>query len=165
MYFQSEDNHETIRAKTGNVLRNYRFKHELTMTFLFNIYAKQRRLKRWGENDGASSHTWQLQEKMYEKPIRFWRLDLLIHCVICILFNPLLMSKPEVVYRSFFQFWLIFPNQNYQSRLNNIISTDTDIAHFLWRRKDSLSSKIWLKHQELHTLKSKPMKILWNNSL
>ena len=80
VYFQSEDNHETIRAKTGNVLRNYRFKHELTMTFLFNIYAKQRRLKRWGENDGASSHTWQLQEKIYEKPIRFWRLDLLIHC-------------------------------------------------------------------------------------
>ena len=29
----------------------------------------------------------------------------------------MLMSKLEVVYRRFFQFWLIFPNQNYQSRL------------------------------------------------
>ena len=26
------------------------------------------------------------------------------------------MSRLEVVYRRFFQFWLIFPNQNYQSR-------------------------------------------------
>ena len=30
----------------------------------------------------------------------------------------------------------------------NIISTDADITHFLWRRKDSLSSKICSKHQE-----------------
>ena len=30
----------------------------------------------------------------------------------------------------------------------NIISTDADMAHFLWRRKDSLSSKICSKHQE-----------------
>ena len=44
--FQSEDNHERIIAKRGEVLRNYRFKHELKMTFLFNFYAKQRRLKR-----------------------------------------------------------------------------------------------------------------------
>ena len=46
VYFQPEDNHETIIAKTGKVLRNYGFKHELKMTFLFNFYAKQRRLKR-----------------------------------------------------------------------------------------------------------------------
>ena len=49
------------------------------MTFLFNFYARQRRLKRSGKNDGASSHTWKLQEKVYENPIRFWRLDLLIY--------------------------------------------------------------------------------------
>ena len=30
--------------------------------------------------------------------------------------NRLVMSKLEVVYRRSFQFWLIFPNQNYQSR-------------------------------------------------
>ena len=27
VYSQPEDNHETITAKRGNVLRNYRFKH------------------------------------------------------------------------------------------------------------------------------------------
>ena len=31
-------------------------------------------------NDGASSQPWQLQEKMYEKPVRFWRIVLLNHC-------------------------------------------------------------------------------------
>ena len=36
--------------------------------------------------------------------------------ITCMLFNRLLMSKLEVVYRRFFQFWLIFLNQNYQSR-------------------------------------------------
>ena len=36
--------------------------------------------------------------------------------ITCIPFNRLLMSKLEVIYRRFFQFWLIFPNQNYQSR-------------------------------------------------
>ena len=36
--------------------------------------------------------------------------------VMCILFNRLVMSRLEVVYRRFFQFWLIFPNKNYQSR-------------------------------------------------
>ena len=46
MYFQPEDNHETMIAKTGKVLRNYELKHDLKMTFLLNFYAKQRRLKR-----------------------------------------------------------------------------------------------------------------------
>ena len=62
-HLQPEDNQETIIAKTGEVLRNYKIKHELKMTFLFNFYAKQKRLKRQRKNDGASSHTWQLQEK------------------------------------------------------------------------------------------------------
>ena len=48
------------------------------MSFLFNFYAKQRRLKRRGKNAGASSHTRPLQEKIKEKPKR--HLDLLIHC-------------------------------------------------------------------------------------
>ena len=64
VYFKPEDNHKTIIAKTGKVLRNYRFKHELKMTFLVNFYAKHRKLKREGKNDGASSHTWQLQEEI-----------------------------------------------------------------------------------------------------
>ena len=34
---------------------------------------------------------------------------------MCILFNRLVMSRLEVVYSSFFQFWLIFPNPSYQS--------------------------------------------------
>ena len=36
--------------------------------------------------------------------------------ITCILFNWLVKSRLEVVYRRFFQFWLIFSNQNYQSR-------------------------------------------------
>ena len=35
MYFQPEDNHKTIIAKRGKFIRNYRFKYELKMTFLF----------------------------------------------------------------------------------------------------------------------------------
>ena len=41
MYFQPEDNRETITAKRGKVLRNYRFKHELKMTFLL-IFTRNR---------------------------------------------------------------------------------------------------------------------------
>ena len=51
------------------------------------------------------------------------------------------MSRLEVVYRRFFQFWLIFQTKIINNAQKNIISTDADIAHFLWRRKDSLSSK------------------------
>ena len=36
--------------------------------------------------------------------------------ITSILFDRVVMSRLEVVYRRFFQFWLIFPNQNYQSR-------------------------------------------------
>ena len=36
--------------------------------------------------------------------------------ITCLLFNQRVTSKLEVVYRRFFQFWLIFLNQNYQSR-------------------------------------------------
>ena len=36
VYFQLEDNHETI-AESEKVKKNYRFKHELKMTFLFNF--------------------------------------------------------------------------------------------------------------------------------
>ena len=33
--------------------------------------------------------------------------------ITCILFNRLVITRLEVVYRRLFQFWLIFPNQNY----------------------------------------------------
>ena len=47
VYFQLENNHETI-AKREKVEKNYRFKHEFepVITFLFNFYTKLRRLKR-----------------------------------------------------------------------------------------------------------------------
>ena len=45
VYFQPEDNHETRITKKQKVLQNYTFKHELKITFLFNFYAKQRRLR------------------------------------------------------------------------------------------------------------------------
>ena len=32
------------------------------------------------ENGGASGQPCQLQEKIYEKPVRFWRIVLLNHC-------------------------------------------------------------------------------------
>ena len=64
MYFQPEDNRETITAKRGKVLRNYRFKHELKMTFLLIFTRNRGGLKRQGENGGARSHTWQFQEKI-----------------------------------------------------------------------------------------------------
>ena len=43
--------------------------------------------------------------------------------ITCILFNWLVMSRLEVVYRRFFQFWLIFSNQNYQSRFPSLHTT------------------------------------------
>ena len=45
------------------------------------------------------------------------------------------MFELEVVYRRFFQFWLIFLNQIISHAQKNITSTDTGIAHFVWRRK------------------------------
>ena len=44
VYFQPEDNHETRIAKSEKVLINYRLKHDLKITFIFNFL--QRRLKR-----------------------------------------------------------------------------------------------------------------------
>ena len=41
----------------------------------------------------------------------------------------------------------------------NIISTDADIAQFLWRRKDSLSTKICSKHQKQQRRSSAALKI------
>ena len=63
MYFQPEDNHETIIAKTGEVLRNYGFKHELKLTF-FEFLRETKEVETLEKNDGASSHTWRLQEKI-----------------------------------------------------------------------------------------------------
>ena len=53
VYFWVEDNHETI-ARRGKVLKNCRLKHELKITFLFNFYAKLRRLKRLGKTVGQA---------------------------------------------------------------------------------------------------------------
>ena len=37
MYFQSENNQETRIAEREKIPKNYRFKHELKITFLFNF--------------------------------------------------------------------------------------------------------------------------------
>ena len=51
--FSTRGHHETRIAKRGKILKeNYRFKHELKMTFLLNFYAKQRRLQRFGKTVG-----------------------------------------------------------------------------------------------------------------
>ena len=65
------------------------------------------------------------------------------------------------VYRRLFKFWLIFPNQNYQSRSKNIFSTNADIAHFLRGGKDSLSSNICSKHQEKQRRSSAVWRYRW----
>ena len=60
-YVQPEDNRETRIAKREKV-KNNRFKHELKMTFLFNFEIFK--VETLGKDSGASSHTWQLQEKI-----------------------------------------------------------------------------------------------------
>ena len=56
-------------------------------------------------------------ERRYKRnPYDSGVLIYLFTVITWILFNRLMMSRLEVVYRRFFQFWLIFPNQNYQSR-------------------------------------------------
>ena len=71
------------------------------------------------------------------------------------------MSKLEVVYRRFFQFWLFSQTKIISHAQKNIISIDADIAHFLWRRKDSLSSKICSKHQEQQRRSSAARRYRW----
>ena len=68
--------------------------------------------------------------------------------ITCIPSNRLLMSKLEVIYRRFFQFWLIFPNQNYQSRSKEYNLNLCWYRTLPLKKKRSLSSKIWSKHQE-----------------
>ena len=53
VYFQPEDNHETI-AKREKVKKKLQVQHELKITFLFNFYAKLRRLKRLGRTVGRA---------------------------------------------------------------------------------------------------------------
>ena len=64
MYFQSEDNHETMIAKRGKVLKNYSFKLALKMTFLFNFLHETEEVETLVKNSGANSHPWQLQKKI-----------------------------------------------------------------------------------------------------
>ena len=55
-------------------------------------------------------------KKRYEKPIRFWFIVLLTHYShVYTLQSTTHVFKHKVVYRRFFQFWFILPNQNYQS--------------------------------------------------
>ena len=61
VYFQPKDKHETI-AESKKVLKDYRFKHELKITFLFNFLRKTEEVETLGKNGGASSHTRHLQE-------------------------------------------------------------------------------------------------------
>ena len=99
------------------------------------------------DNHETSSHTWTLQEKIKEKPIRFWRLDLLIHCYHVYTIDCWCLNSKELKIISHAQ--------------KSIISTDADIAHFLRRRKDSLSSKICSKHQEQQRRSSAARRYRW----
>ena len=64
-------------------------------------------------------------------PIWFWRIVLPTHCSHVYI----LQSTGEVVYRGFFQFRLIFPNQNNQSR-----SIEYDF-NWCWHRTLHLKKK------------------------
>ena len=86
------------------------------MTFLFNVLHLAEEVETLEENGEASSHIWQTQEKIQEKPIRFWRIVLLTHCSQVYTLQWTGDVLREIVYLRFFQFWLISPNRNYQSR-------------------------------------------------
>ena len=103
-----------------------------------------------GKHGEGSSHTWKFQEKIWEKSIRFWRIILLIRCShVYALQSTGDVLKHEVVYRRFFQFWLIFPNRNYQSRSIEY-NFNWCWHHTLPLKKKwiSLSSKICSNNQE-----------------
>ena len=57
-----------------------------------------------------------LKRRYKRSPLRLWCLELLIHCYLVYSLQRSAMSKLEVVYRRFFQFWLIFLYQKYQSQ-------------------------------------------------
>ena len=132
MYFQPEDNHETI-AKREKLKKKLQVQHELKITFLFNFYAKLRRLKRLGRTVGRAviPGNFKRRYKIPGRPIGFWRIVLLTHCSNVFI----LQSTGEVVYRRFFQFRLIFLNQNYQSR-----SIEYNF-NWCWHRKLHLKKK------------------------
>ena len=55
VYFQPEDDHDAIIAERKKFKKKCKFKQELKITFLFNFYAKQRRLKHWGKTVGQAA--------------------------------------------------------------------------------------------------------------
>ena len=73
MYLQPEDNHETI-AQREKALKSYRFKHELKITFLFNFYAKLRRLKRFGKTVGQGIIPGNFKRRYKRSPYDFGAL-------------------------------------------------------------------------------------------
>ena len=52
VYFQPEDNHETRTAKREKGFKNYGFKHELKITFLFNFLRWTEEVETLGTNGG-----------------------------------------------------------------------------------------------------------------
>ena len=63
VYFQSEDNHETIIAKRGKVLRNYRFKHAFSFKFLRETEEVETLGKKWwGKQSNLATSRGDLRE-------------------------------------------------------------------------------------------------------
>ena len=114
MYFQPEDNRATWEAESGEkVFKNYRFKHEWNITFLFNFLRWTEEVETIGKNGGESSHTWKLQEKVREKPIRFWRIILLTHYAHVYTLQSTSDVLKQSSLSSFLSIWLIFSDRNY----------------------------------------------------
>ena len=74
--------------------------------------------------------------------------------ITCILFNWLVMSRLEVVYRRFFLFWLIFSKQNYQSR-----SKEYNF-NWCWHRTLPLKKKTFSIFENLLKTSGKTTKVL-----
>ena len=117
----------------------------------FKLYLKIDKFERdetLAKNGGESSHTLQLQEKIWETFIRFWRNVFRPTVLTCVLSNLPVMSQCVVVYRRLFQILALFPNRNYESR-----STEYNFNccwhHTLFlKRKSFLIFKIFSRHQE-----------------
>ena len=91
-------------------------KNVLKITFLFHFLRLQRRLKRQGKMVGQAIFPGNFKKRYKRSPYDSGVLFYWLTVLTWILFNQPVMSQREVVYRRFFKFWLILPNQNYQSR-------------------------------------------------
>ena len=105
-------------------------------------------MKHWGKTVGQAAIPGNFKRRYTRSPYDSGVLIYQFTVLACILFNRPMMSRRKVVYRLFFQCWLIFFSQNYQSRSKEYNSNWCWHRTLHLKKKRFPTSKIFSKHQE-----------------